>query len=1094
VKFRKMALFILAICLLIPNVNAKQLTAVEYFQKIADDAGGDKNSIEVIGDTGLAYDGTVDNNLRYVGNNAKNYIYFNNELWRIIGVMNNIEDENGNKDSYLKIIKQDDIGSFIWNKPISSINSGYGVNDWSNSQLVKLLNPGYENATDPENDSELVNNSLYWNSQSGKCVYSHSNINCNYRSKGLKDEAKQLIKKVVWKTGTISSNRIFLSEAYNEERGEAIKCNYDANYCNDNVERKSSFVGEVGLLYFSDSAFSTVGYDNESRASCLGRRIGSPSQNCSRGSWMKTLKNNSIWLINGLYLPNDGTYGFTSIAETLYANKMRTTDSALPWVHPVVYIKKETKITGGTGTAYNPYTIRDENYNTNNNIEKVTEYYKGDYSIDYLSRNYNVITFGQKNNNLESSLKANAIKAGNVKNVSNIGGAILINGDISTNTEKGTFGNSSNNVGSFIKGNIGQSYSTESKVINNDNYVNFGEMYAQVVNEQKKLVEQTEYSINNESVEITNPGIYMLSNTSPRYNTGSYYNGSNYIYPKKIYIDNYDNNNYYVFNIMNLFETNNYDLYIKSSGDPSFYSFNNFVATGKYTGNIIFNYPNARYIELTNVNGKIIAPKADINLVSYIKNQTIKVEINDSIFANSIVGDNIKIYYNPNRLSRKILDENGKKYVVEPEDYNDDLYVGNYSLYSLLRNYNIVSFGKKDYSAKSKFKALEGYKKGSVGLFHIAGQFLVNGDIGIPNYAYSGGPSISSYNSSTGKIDFTPSNSMRFDLESNLETESYLSGTFKRGFSPKYWSKIAGNTYNSNFGSKNISFNSYSNITPTSNFNGMGMYKTDDVFINFDRLYDNIINEQKDIEKGQEVKINNGKAHIRIGSNYVINNINDVDEIVFDNFGDNKEKLTIITVLNSGDINFPKMSSSPIGPIETNDYYGKKEATYTYEVDRDFNDKYHGNIVWNVPNATYIKLAANAPFAGHLVAPKADVETPELQFAGCFIVNSLYCEGNTEAHFYPLTATKMDEVIVTENGRTEMRSVTIPEALGEEESTIKTEVIGDYNAYLRDTRSNPIREIFTNPKTYTFIGIVVLIVTSLIVGTQIFKRKKKQHS
>ena len=36
----------------------------------------------------LAYDGTTDNNLRYIGKDPNNYVTFNNELWRIIGIFN----------------------------------------------------------------------------------------------------------------------------------------------------------------------------------------------------------------------------------------------------------------------------------------------------------------------------------------------------------------------------------------------------------------------------------------------------------------------------------------------------------------------------------------------------------------------------------------------------------------------------------------------------------------------------------------------------------------------------------------------------------------------------------------------------------------------------------------------------------------------------------------------------------------------------------------------------------------------------------------------------------------------------------------------
>ena len=123
------------------------MKATDYIQKIADDAGGSPNSIEVIGDTNLAYDGTVDKNLRYVGATPNNYVKFNDELWRIIGVMNNVEDENGNKTTKLKLVRYEDIGRYPWDKTKNNINNSNGVNEWSESDLYKLLNPGFDKNT-----------------------------------------------------------------------------------------------------------------------------------------------------------------------------------------------------------------------------------------------------------------------------------------------------------------------------------------------------------------------------------------------------------------------------------------------------------------------------------------------------------------------------------------------------------------------------------------------------------------------------------------------------------------------------------------------------------------------------------------------------------------------------------------------------------------------------------------------------------------------------------------------------------------------------------------------------------------------------------
>ena len=58
----------------------------------------------------LAYDGTSDNNLRYVGKNPCNYVKIDNEYWRIIGLMNNIDDGTGKKETRIKLNK----GGVIW--------------------------------------------------------------------------------------------------------------------------------------------------------------------------------------------------------------------------------------------------------------------------------------------------------------------------------------------------------------------------------------------------------------------------------------------------------------------------------------------------------------------------------------------------------------------------------------------------------------------------------------------------------------------------------------------------------------------------------------------------------------------------------------------------------------------------------------------------------------------------------------------------------------------------------------------------------------------------------------------------------------------
>ena len=127
-------------------------------------------------------DDDPDHNLRFIGANPNNYVSFNGQIWRIIGVF----------DGRLKII-EDPIGDYSWDSSGVDVNNGYGVNQWgpnnngyTGADLMKLLNPGYESnkdlkcnatysdttcGTNSSSDytTSLVNNSLWWNASSGTC-------------------------------------------------------------------------------------------------------------------------------------------------------------------------------------------------------------------------------------------------------------------------------------------------------------------------------------------------------------------------------------------------------------------------------------------------------------------------------------------------------------------------------------------------------------------------------------------------------------------------------------------------------------------------------------------------------------------------------------------------------------------------------------------------------------------------------------------------------------------------------------------------------------------------------------------------------------
>ena len=140
---------------------------------------------------------------RYIGANPNNYVKFNDELCRIIGVFS-VDDGTGKVEERLKIIRDESIGNYSWDNKSSgtgSSTSSYGSNEWTDARLNYLLNPGHE--------SESAGGSLYWNSGSGNC-YSGSNnatTTCDFTSTGLKEEARNMIGDSLWYLGGTTTDR-----------------------------------------------------------------------------------------------------------------------------------------------------------------------------------------------------------------------------------------------------------------------------------------------------------------------------------------------------------------------------------------------------------------------------------------------------------------------------------------------------------------------------------------------------------------------------------------------------------------------------------------------------------------------------------------------------------------------------------------------------------------------------------------------------------------------------------------------------------------------------------------------------------------------
>ena len=324
-------------------IETEENIATNYIKNLA------RSSEEIVSDD------TVDNNLRYIGSNPNNYVSFNNELWRIIGSFNNIDNGKGTKETRIKLIRNESIGSYSWDTSETSINTGRGVNEWSESKIMKLLNPGYE--------SESVGGSLYWNRGSGTCYNGQNNAttDCDFSGLGLTNEAKSLFSEVLWNTGSNGSNEyqyIIASKFYELERSDFNGKGCSENdACNDTVNRTTKWQGSIGLMYPSDYGFATNGGSVLERSNCLKVSLTdwNQSQNahCSTNDWLFSSANNQ-WTMTPNSNKDFAVDGFDIRSDGHLNNHNNALAND---IFPVLYLKSNVKIINGNGSLQHPFEL-----------------------------------------------------------------------------------------------------------------------------------------------------------------------------------------------------------------------------------------------------------------------------------------------------------------------------------------------------------------------------------------------------------------------------------------------------------------------------------------------------------------------------------------------------------------------------------------------------------------------------------------------------------------------------------------------------------------------------------------------------------------
>ena len=277
-------------------------------------------------------------NIRYYGANPNNYIYFNCsdynnqssstcETWRIIGVF----------DGNVKIMRGSVIGSYSWDTSASGTNSGWGVNEWSQADLMKLLNSGYE--------TETVGGSLYWNAKSGTCYNDSKNATtaCNFTSTGLKnDTTRNMIAETTYYTRGHNDNSIYVDAMYDKERvsGTVIT--------GVTPTRTLTWTGKVAIPYPSDYGYAA------DLSLCKKTLYDYDNSTCTANNWMKSIfAPNAVWLLTPCSVFAYSAWLVSSPGRVYVSNFAYNATG----VAPVLSLSSELDIGSGTGTSSDPYQL-----------------------------------------------------------------------------------------------------------------------------------------------------------------------------------------------------------------------------------------------------------------------------------------------------------------------------------------------------------------------------------------------------------------------------------------------------------------------------------------------------------------------------------------------------------------------------------------------------------------------------------------------------------------------------------------------------------------------------------------------------------------
>jgi len=268
---------------------------------------------------------------RYIGSTPNNYVYFNCtnldntstcEIWRIIGIFT-VEDENGNKEQRMKIMRSEPIGLYSMDAKgvgVGSSTSHHGSNEWSDSYIRQLLNETYYKRT------------------TGTCYHGiDTKSDCDFTQIGLTSTAQNMISEAKYYLGGIAEYGVSL---YEQERGNARSAN-----------RNISAISKIGLLYPTDYGYTYA----------LG-----VNDHCFTYVHVCGNKATSAWMYNVLtkngsnhswFITPPSTDNYTSLHIQSTGSLVRGSVYNPYYIVPCLYLNSEVEVVAGTGSSNDPYQL-----------------------------------------------------------------------------------------------------------------------------------------------------------------------------------------------------------------------------------------------------------------------------------------------------------------------------------------------------------------------------------------------------------------------------------------------------------------------------------------------------------------------------------------------------------------------------------------------------------------------------------------------------------------------------------------------------------------------------------------------------------------